>query len=388
MSLDGFSVATALSSEDALDYLDEHPVKLVIADQKMPGSMSGTDLLAQIRIRHPHVRSMILSAYSEPRYVIDAVNKAGACQYLLKPWNRAELVLRVREALRVYDLEAEQRRLCAANERLLKRISLMENFSVIGEFSRALYEQFGPLSAKLLKQAGEQLVKFESCISSSSQMELAAIREWRSWQALWAVISRLGDLSALYETWQFSGGLSGRPAGQFESCDIPALVRPLVERAQQGDLSRVSFSFCATSGLPPVAVHRDALSLAIKALIENAVVFNAKMESRVGVRVEKKDIEGETFVVIGVEDNGDGIPEGERSKIFSPLYSSRGLQVPSSGWAFPSKGEYNFSDYYHVGLGLPVARWCVARHDGFLDFTTTPGEGSLFSVYLPVLKKG
>ncbi len=73
-------------------------------------------------------------------------------------------------------------------------------------------------------------------------------------------------------------------------------------------------------------------------------------------------------ITIGVQDNGGGIPNQERERIFERFY-----QCPSS----PKKG--------HHGLGLAVAKEIAAAHNGTLTVTDAPGGGALFLLSLPVL---
>lgn len=73
-------------------------------------------------------------------------------------------------------------------------------------------------------------------------------------------------------------------------------------------------------------------------------------------------------ITIGVQDNGGGIPNQERERIFERFY-----QCPSSS----KKG--------HHGLGLAVAKEIAAAHNGTLTVTDAPGGGALFLLSLPVL---
>ena len=69
-------------------------------------------------------------------------------------------------------------------------------------------------------------------------------------------------------------------------------------------------------------------------------------------------------VVVSVSDTGPGIPEDQRDKIFEPFYSSK----TSSGG---------------TGLGLAVVHGIVKEHDGWLEYSESPGGGSCFSVFFP-----
>jgi DNA-binding NtrC family response regulator len=57
---DDFRVHTASSASEALQLIDELPIPVVIADQRMP-DMTGVEMFALIRRKHPHIQRVILS---------------------------------------------------------------------------------------------------------------------------------------------------------------------------------------------------------------------------------------------------------------------------------------------------------------------------------------
>jgi signal transduction histidine kinase len=70
------------------------------------------------------------------------------------------------------------------------------------------------------------------------------------------------------------------------------------------------------------------------------------------------------YVRIQVRDNGSGIPDDIHDQLFEPFFTTK--QVGQG-----------------TGLGLSIAYGIVQDHGGWIDFTTNPGKGSEFSVYLP-----
>ena len=90
----GFEVVkTAKRGQEALDYLNENEVDLLITDVTMP-KMSGIDLVRQVRKLYPHLRVLILSGYQEFEYVKQGM-ELGVKGYLVKPVNKAELAEKV-----------------------------------------------------------------------------------------------------------------------------------------------------------------------------------------------------------------------------------------------------------------------------------------------------
>ena len=102
-----FQVHTATSAEEGLALLEQHPVHVVISDQRMPGT-TGSQFLAQVRDKYPRTIRMLLTGYSDMEAVVDAINKGGIYSYCTKPWDPNDLKLRIEQAFEVHHLR-EQR---------------------------------------------------------------------------------------------------------------------------------------------------------------------------------------------------------------------------------------------------------------------------------------
>ncbi len=109
----GFAVVTAESADEASARL--HEAALVVTDLMMPGR-DGLDLLREIRARAPEIPVVIMTARGSERAAVDSL-KAGAYDYLRKPFDLDELVAVVRRALEARQLRERSRAL--ATERKL-----------------------------------------------------------------------------------------------------------------------------------------------------------------------------------------------------------------------------------------------------------------------------
>ena len=73
--------------------------------------MSGTELLEVVSDEYPDIVKMILTAYSDLDVIMQAVNKCGIFQYVLKPWDRRDLKMVIDNAAANYQLKAENKSL-------------------------------------------------------------------------------------------------------------------------------------------------------------------------------------------------------------------------------------------------------------------------------------
>ncbi|WP_428420565.1 response regulator [Methylibium sp.] len=97
----------------ALRRVAEAAFDLVVSDYRMP-SMNGIEFLQRVRALQPHTVRIILSASSEVRTVMLAVNAVEVFRYLAKPWSDDELVVQVRQALRHAEQSRHDRELADA----------------------------------------------------------------------------------------------------------------------------------------------------------------------------------------------------------------------------------------------------------------------------------
>ena len=89
----GFQVKVADCAQAALDLLSEEPIDLILSDVRMPG-MSGLELLRTLKDRDPEIQLVLMSAYSNVKDAVEAI-QLGAADYVEKPidFRRLERVL-------------------------------------------------------------------------------------------------------------------------------------------------------------------------------------------------------------------------------------------------------------------------------------------------------
>ena len=93
-----FRVLTAMSGHEAIEIVRNQHVDLLISDVRMP-AMSGMDLFTEVHALRPDLPVIFLTAYGNIPDAVSAV-KAGAMDYLTKPFDGRELLQKVRETLK------------------------------------------------------------------------------------------------------------------------------------------------------------------------------------------------------------------------------------------------------------------------------------------------
>ncbi len=142
--------------------------------------------------------------------------------------------------------------------------------------------------------------------------------------------------------------------------------------AGQFSAAKIKTKLDRGEALPHVAGDTDRLQQVLINLLLNAVqampdggalVVETRQVRRTRPGLEEGGAE-QAFVSVAVRDNGVGVPDDIRDKIFDPFYTTK----EGSGG---------------TGLGLAVVSGIVKEHDGWIDVESNTGGGTVFRVYLP-----
>ena len=93
-----YDVVAFTSPKEALEYIREHKVDLVISDYLMP-DMDGIEFLANVKELQPEATRVLLTGYADKENAIKAINDVGLYQYIEKPWENDDLKLIIRNGL-------------------------------------------------------------------------------------------------------------------------------------------------------------------------------------------------------------------------------------------------------------------------------------------------
>lgn len=105
-----YTIHLALSAERAFEIIKKNPVKVIISDQRMP-NMTGVEFFEKIRKSYPDIIRIILTAYTDEKDVLEAINKGGVYRYITKPWKKQEVKVTIQNAVEAYDLKHENQQL-------------------------------------------------------------------------------------------------------------------------------------------------------------------------------------------------------------------------------------------------------------------------------------
>jgi DNA-binding NtrC family response regulator len=106
---DGFSTLSAGDAESGLKLLRENSVELVVTDLKLPG-MNGLEFLQTIKRQNAAIPVVVMTAFGSVETAVEAM-KAGASDYVLKPFSLSEMRMVIHKELDVHKLREENRSL-------------------------------------------------------------------------------------------------------------------------------------------------------------------------------------------------------------------------------------------------------------------------------------
>jgi DNA-binding NtrC family response regulator len=106
---DGFTTLSAEDAEAALKLLRENAVNLIVTDLKLPG-MNGLEFLQTIKRQNASLPVVVMTAFGSVETAVEAM-KAGASDYVLKPFSLSEMRMVIHKELDVHNLREENRSL-------------------------------------------------------------------------------------------------------------------------------------------------------------------------------------------------------------------------------------------------------------------------------------
>lgn len=340
-----FSVVCAADADEALEILASRPVAVMVTDERMPG-LSGVELCEQVAFKHPTVRRILVTAWSDETTVMAAINRGGVSAFLKKPWVPEELTLLMRDAVLSVELDLTSRELMTAlteRERLLAvdafRGGVLHDISGrVGALTLAIEElEFvfedlrGRLSAAEYNEAREPLSHARQAISFVTDV-LSTLRRDRDASHGWAERFHLSTLLASVCR------IAGRDAALSLIVTCPDELFVYADR---------------------IAIGRVLVNLIANA--RNAISESGRRKGE--IRIIAGTDSG--LAVIDVADDGPGVPASVRERIFDAAFTTRA-----------GVGGH--------GFGLAISRELARRDGGDLWLLADPPDtGATFRLLVP-----
>lgn len=334
---DDFQITLARSAEEVLELMEERQFAVVVADHRMP-KMTGVELLEILRERHPLTKRVLLTGYTDPAAMIDSINRGQVFHYVRKPWERHELLAILRRAFEAHDLEF-------ANQALTNQLIAADRLATLGQATARIAHEMGNQLCML-----PLLEIMEEEFAGNPRMQKIAGFATQTYERLVALVDEVKKFVR-----QEHEDFDRRPLA------LDELIQELISFLRfdrKIDVARLHAQLRTT---PPVLGNRFKLQQVLTNLIKNA---SDAIEGREDgwIRISLQQDGGN--VRIDVSDNGCGIPESLKERVWQPFFTTKG-----------ERGN---------GLGLDVCRRLVESHDGTIACESVAEAGTTFSISLPL----
>lgn len=258
-----------------------------------------------------------------------------------------------------------------------RRKNLGVSFSILALLAGATALIF--VSARRAQNLAQKQLDFVSAVSHEFRTPLAVI--YSAGENLTdgivkqpAQVSQYGDLiksegkklsGMVEQILEFAGVRSGNRQYDLRSTNVESVIGAAIAECNPlANEKGFTIEQGIAKGLPPIFADQSALSHALQNLIINAIKYS---DGEKWMKVSAAN--GNREVKITVEDKGIGIAPNEIGRIFTPFYRGR---------------DVVFAQIHGNGLGLSLVKQVVEAHGGRIEVESKLGEGSKFTITLPV----
>jgi len=358
---DGRDIYQASSGEAALGLLLEHDFALAILDVMMP-DMNGFELAELMRgtEKTRHIPIVFVTAGGRELNFAFKGYETGAVDFLHKPLDIAAVKSKVNVFVSLYQqriqvkqqleaLEYSQRQLHATRIELERALQMRDDF-----ISLVAHELRTPLNTLHIETQVRQVQLQRGDLSVFNGERLACMveRDNRQIQSMIRLINDMVDVSRVN-----TGNLSIRT----ERVNLSQLVMRIVDDFS-GQAQAAGSSLILEPGGDVFSSCDDLrIEQIIANLITNALRYGGAKPVIISISTAGDKVE------IHVQDQGRGIPASEHQRIFEKFERLGNNEVREG-----------------LGMGLYIARQLAQAHGGDLGVSSKPGEGSRFTLQLPL----
>jgi len=337
----GFEIALASSGDEALVRLQHSQVDLILLDVLMPGK-DGFEVCRIIR-NHPKwsdVPVIFLSAADDKDLIVQAL-EVGGVDYITKPFNKAELVSRVRTQVALKLARDRLRQLAEDKDELLGILAhdLKNHLGGMKMSAEILYD-------RARKHSDARLEQMAGNICTSTHQMLAFVQEF--------LANSAADRDHI---------LQSEPIWLHQVTSTA--VQDYLEAARRKNITLEHSGVAEV----PVSGDRKALDQVLDNLLSNAIKFSMP-GTTIRVTVRSTKFGGASCVV---QDEGLGFSEEDKIHMFRRY---RRLS------ARPTAGEPS------TGLGLSIVKKLMDDMGGSIHCESRQGHGATFIINLPPLHSG
>lgn len=336
LSMTGYEVMTASSGAQAFELLEARTPDVILLDLLMP-EMDGMEVCRQLKAdeRRAEIPVIFLSAADDKNLIVEAL-ECGGVDYVTKPFNKAELLTRVRTHLALKQARDQLLHLAEDKDELLGILTHDLRNHLMGI----------QLSAAVLKKRHDEVSpecgKLVENIVQSTYSMMAFVEEF------------LANQSA------------ERLQVQPTALDVKGLMEQAAARhTMMADAKNISLQL-ELPDAPIVALADEcAMDQVLNNLITNALKFSPA-HSKITLSAGKGPVE---WIHFTVQDEGPGFTAEDQEKMFR-RYGRLSAR--------PTDGEPS------IGLGLSIVKRLVDSMNGRILLESEEGRGACFTVRLPV----
>jgi signal transduction histidine kinase len=354
-------VETTDSAVNALELIKAHDYDAIVSDVKMPG-MDGIELLSHVKEIRPDTPVLLITGHGDHGLAIQAL-RGGAYDYILKPIDRDAFVAALQRAIQTRQLRrkvVEQQLALALHAQSLERLvekrtrELVSANATKDKFLTIVSQELkSPLSN--LKGLTQVMLKQLERGDTNNAVQQGLVDMERSIGRTEVLVQDLLDTS-LMETNLF--------VLRRRRCNLVEICRNLLNEYTDRSVLQLN---CELVGDPiEVEVDPARISQVLINLLSNARKYSQR-GTPITITLQQSGYE----VILAVRDMGVGISEEALPYIFDQFYRAPDVKVQTGNRT-------------GLGLGLFIARKIVERHGGRLEVHSVTGEGSVFSIVLPV----
>ena len=349
----GYQVMIADTGEKALRIFREKKPGIILTDIKMPG-MDGIALLQKVKVENPDTEVIMITGHGDMDLAIQSL-KYEASDFLTKPIHDEALEIALRRARERISFRSRLREYTENLERLVdeksRKLVEAERLAAVGQTVAGLAHAIKNITAGL---TGGMYV-LEKGIDLENKTYLS-----QGWQMIKGNVQKIKGMAVDLLNY------AKERQPEYQLCDpnVPAgeVYDLMLSRAT--DMG-VTLKIDRARNLPeawfdPEGIHRVLLNLVTNAIDACTDISCASKTCEVVLRTLKPQ---GWAVEYQVTDNGCGMDEETKSKVFHIFFSTKG-----------SRG---------TGLGLMIAKKIVDEHEGGIDLSSEKGSGTVFMVRLP-----